>query len=114
MAQSGKAKLPVAESADALLAAVDSTLGEETVALPRLGFSIRVRGLTRGETRAIIDADELNATQKEAKALALAAVEPVLTEEQAFDLINNKSFAATENALEKILELSGLTPGFRS
>lgn len=114
MAKNGKPTLPVAPSADDLLAAPDTALGEEVVSLPELGFAIRVRGLTRGETRSVIDSDDLNTTEKEAKALALAAVEPTFTDEQALRLISEKSFTATETVLTKILQLSGLAPGFRS
>ena len=104
---------PVAASADDLLGASDSSLGEAVVPIPELGFSIKVRGLTRGEARTVVDSDDLTASQREARALSLAAVEPTFTEAQATQLLDEKSFGVTEKVLTKILELSGLTPGFR-
>lgn len=101
--------LPIA-SVDALLGAKDLT--EKTVDIPEWGVSVRVRGLSRGEAREMTD--EKDATKAEALALATAIVEPTVTLDQATRLVSEKSFQATERLLTSILELSGLTAGFRT
>ena len=106
----GEKKLAVAASADVLVGADDSNT--ETVEVPEWGAAIRIRSLTRGEARKI-GADDMTPEQAEVYVLSTACVEPVLTEAQASSLINDKSFGATEKVLNRILEVSGLVPGFR-
>ena len=110
MAGESKTKLAVAASADVLVGADDSNI--EVLEVPEWGCSIRIRSLTRGEAR-LIGKDDMTPDQAEVYALKTACIEPVLNDEQAAALINNKSFGATERVLNRILEVSGLVPGFR-
>src|SRR3990167_2414352 len=106
MAKAGK--LPVAESAAALFAAQD--IQEEAVDVAEWGVAVKVRALTRGQARKL---SELSNEEGEAYALMHGLVQPSVSPEEAARLVNEKGFASTEKVLEKILDLSGLTAGFR-
>lgn len=87
--------------------------GRHWVAVPEWGkdAGVYIRGLKRGEARLIqeIDDDE----EGNAKALTLGLVEPAVTEEEAGEMLAEKSLAATNRILGAILEASGIRPGFR-
>ena len=101
-----KAKLP-SGSLDLIRAAQD--VGTEEMDVPEWGVSVTVRGLTRGEARQLGD-DPLEA---EVKALSLALVDPVVSDDEAREILSGKAFSPTERVLSKILELSGLGASFR-
>lgn len=104
-------KLPVA-SADELLAIDDVISGGKTITVPEWGYSVIVRGLTRGEARTVGE-EGMSATEAEAYTLATALLEPKLTVEQARTLVTEKGYAGTERVLQEILSLSGMGAGFR-
>lgn len=106
-----KPKPKIAGSFEEILAVAD--VGEKVVEVEEWGCAVKVRGLTRGEARRI-GQDDLSAEDAEVFALSVAMLEPVLSEEQARRLVNEKGFAATEKILNEILDLSGMRPGFRS
>ena len=68
--------------------------------------SVKVRGLTRGEARLCYELS--NVADREASILGCGLVEPKVSPEQAREIIDGKSFSATEKLLEAILEASGL------
>ena len=105
------AKPKIAGSFEEILAAAD--VGEKVVEVEEWGCAVKVRGLTRGEARKI-GQDDMTEEDAEAYALHVAVLEPVISEEQARQLVNEKGFAATERLLNEILDLSGMRPGFRS
>lgn len=105
------AGLPVAASFEEIDEKDD--LNEDVVAVEEWGCSVRVRGLSRGEIRAMGD-DGVSAADAEALTLAAAMLEPKVTREQAEKLLEGKSYAATEKVLARILDLSGLGAGFRT
>ena len=82
------------------------------VEVPEWGGSVRVRGLTRGETRSL-GTDGITPADAEAFTLHHGLVDPKLTEDEARALLDEKGFATTERVLVAILDLSGLAPGFR-
>ena len=104
--------LQAAASADDLLNAHDPVLDAVEVNVPNLGFSVKVRGMTRGEVRRIIDEIE-DKTEIEANAIATCVVEPPFTLEQATKFVTEKGSGTVGPILDRILDLSGLTPGFR-
>lgn len=103
-----KGKLPVG-SLDAILGAED--VKTETVEVPEWGCSVTVRGLTRGEARAL---GEKTPEGAEAYALHCAAVDPPIGEEEARTILDGKSVGATQRVLQAIIDLSGLGESFRS
>lgn len=106
-----KAEMPAA-TLDLILAADDIRRQGEPLEVPEWGLTVRVRGLTRGETR-LFQQEGMEVPEIEANMLTLGMVEPPVTVEQARDLLNKKGFAATERVLSTILDLSGQSPGFR-
>ena len=68
----------------ALLAKRD--IGVEEVELPALGGSVKVRGLSRAEALQVGVGVEMDAAVLERKLLAMAMVEPALTEEESVEL----------------------------
>lgn len=103
------AKLPVAGSADAVLAT--GSLERATVEVPEWECAVVVRELARGEARKLA---ELSSDESEAYIIHTAVIEPAFTEEQAKRLCAEKGYRAVEKILDRILELSGLVPSFRS
>lgn len=111
MAAAKKAAASVV-SLDQIRAADDTHAAEGVlVAVPEWGGSVRVRGLTRGEARSL--GDGTTPADAEVFTLQHGLVEPAVTAEEAAVLLDEKGFAATERVLVAILDLSGLTPGFR-
>ena len=100
--------LPVA-TFEEIVAAKD-TGDVETVAVPEWAASVRVRGLTRGE----VLSGRGEGVNYEAYLLSVGMVEPVVTIEQATEIVNVKSFQAVDRILDRIVELSGLGAGFRA
>jgi hypothetical protein len=84
-------------------------LETETVEIPEWGVTLTVRGLARGEVRAL----PTEASQAEIHAWHLGVVDPAFTLEEAEEILTTKSFSPTERVLTKILELSGLGDSFR-
>lgn len=98
-------KLPLATFEQ--IQSADDTLSDgEIVEMPEWKASVKVRGLTRGESRLAYKLPE--AEDREASILGCGFVEPKLSPEQAREIVNAKGFKTTERLLEKILELSGL------
>lgn len=100
-------------SLDQIRAADDTRAAEGVlVDVPEWGGAVRVRGLTRGEARTL---GTEGATTSDAETFTLhhGLVDPRVTMEEAAALLDEKGFAATERVLVAILDLSGLTPGFR-
>lgn len=87
--------------------AVDGVLVE----VPEWGGSVRVRGLTRVEAKSL--GEDMTPAEAEVLTFHIGLVDPTVTMEEAAVLLNEKGFAATERVLLAILDLSGLTPGFR-
>ncbi|MCR4340768.1 MAG: hypothetical protein NUW01_12880 [Gemmatimonadaceae bacterium] len=104
--------LPAAGSAADLLGAKDAALDVEPFPVPEWGVTVKVRGLTRGEVKHIGKA-EVTADEAEVHALTCGVVEPKLSEDDAKALLDGKGFGSTEALLNKILDKSGMTPGFR-
>lgn len=102
--------LPVG-TLEGILAAETTAAQGITMDVPEWNCAVRLRGLTRGEVRAMADQED---GQREPFALACCLLEPTVTQEQAFDLCNANSFAATQRVFDRILEVSGLAAGFRS
>lgn len=100
-------------SLDQIRAADDTRAAEGVlVEVPEWGGSVRVRGLTRGEARSL-GAEGTTPADAEVFTLQHGLVDPTVTVEEATALLDEKGFAATERVLIAILDLSGLTPGFR-
>lgn len=106
-----KAEMPAA-TLDLILNADDIHREGEPVEVPEWGLTVRVRGLTRGETK-LFRSEDMDVPEIEANMLTLGLVEPQVTIEQAKQLLEEKSFAATERVLTAILDMSGQSPGFR-
>lgn len=104
-----------AVSVDQILAVDDVARVGEWLDVPEWGegAGVRLRGLTRGEVKLMGD-ETLSIDDREANALALALVDPAVSVDQAKRILADKGFAATERIMSKVLELSGLTPGFRT
>ncbi len=96
---------------EGILAAETTAAQGVTMDVPEWNCAVRLRGLTRGEVRAMAAQED---GQKEPFALAACLIEPAITQEQAFELCNANSFAATQRVFDRILEVSGLAAGFRS
>ena len=112
MAAKGKLKVG---SLDQIRAAADVT---ETVEVPveEWGVAVVVRGLKRGEIKAIYKAAENDDDPEERMdvlTLAAAMVSPKLTEEEAETLLKEKGLRPIKTVLGAIMEASGLTDGFR-
>ncbi len=105
----GKLELAIGTLAE-ILAADDTAADGITVDVPEWGVAVRVRGLTRGEVQTMTQQE---ADQREPFALATALLEPSVTQEEAYELCNAKSFAATQRVFDRIIEVSGLGDQFR-
>ena len=106
-----KAEMPAA-TLDMILAADDTHKAGEPFEVPEWGLTVRLRGLTRGETK-LFQTEDMDVPEIEANMLSLALVDPKVTLEQARDLLEQKGFTATERILQRILNMSGQSPGFR-
>lgn len=107
MAGKSKKQLPVATLDDIIAADAAVAATVETVEVPQWQRSVRVRGLSRGEVLAVAQMDDRTAGY-----LHYGLVEPTVTVEQAA-AFNDKSFAAVQIVIDRIIELSGLGAGFR-
>lgn len=113
MAAQPKRAVSSVVSLDQIRAADDTHAAEGVlVEVPEWGGSVRVRGLTRGEARTL-GAEGTTPTNAEVFTLHHGLVAPTVSVEEAATLLDEKGFAATERVLVAILDLSGLTPGFR-
>lgn len=101
--------LPLGTLAE-ILAADDTVANGVVEQVPEWKLSVRLRGLTRGEVQTMT---EKEGADREAFLLHKAIVEPALSEDEARSLLETKGFAATQRILNRILEVSGLTDGFR-
>jgi len=107
-------KLPLAESVEQLLAVEDLNKSGKLVELPTWGLSVKIRGLTRSEVQHV-GRDDVSEQEAEAYIVSTACIEPVITIEQAKEILENKSVKGTEELLNAILEESGLSSDqFRS
>lgn len=112
MAAAKKAVSSAVVSLEQIRAADDTHAAEGVlVEVPEWGGSVRVRGLTRGEARSL--GEGTTPADAEVFTLQHGLVDPKVTAEEATALLDEKGFAATERVLVAILDLSGLTPGFR-
>lgn len=112
MAAKGKPKVGTLEQ---IRAAQDVTATVE-VPVEEWGLSVVVRGLKRGEIKAIYKNAEDAADPAEAMdvaTLVAGLVEPKLTEEEAVSLMQEKGLRPIKTVLEAIMEASGLSDGFR-
>ena len=109
-----KGKLPVG-SLEQIQAAPD-VLGTVEVAVEEWGCTVVIRGLKRGEIKAIYKAAENDDDPEERMdilTLAAGMVEPKLSEEEAASLLQEKGLRPIKTILAAIMEASGLTDGFR-
>lgn len=79
----------------------------QEVELPKLGGSVRVRGLTRAEANRIVG-KPMDAAEAERKLLHFAMVEPVMTEDQVRAWQKVAPAGEIERIAKVIRELSGL------
>ena len=99
-------------SLDQIRAADDTTAVEgRLIDVPEWGGQVRIRGLTRGEARKL--GEGMTLAEVEAFSLHRCLLDPRVTEAEAAALLDEKGFAATERVLAGIMDLSGLSPGFR-
>lgn len=82
-------------------------LRERDVELPDVG-TVRVRALARGEVMSIRDAGEMDIEEYERKLIALAVVDPVLTEDEVRRWQEAAPAGELEPVTNAIVELSGL------
>lgn len=80
------------------------------VALPKFGFSVTVRGLTRQEALKLVG-QAMPADVAERRLIALAMVDPVMTEEDVKRWQRNAPAGELQPIELAIRELSGLTEG---
>ena len=109
-----KGKLPVG-SLEQIQAATD-VLGTVEVAVEEWGCTVIVRGLKRGEIKAVYktaEGDDDPEERMDVLTLAAGVVEPKLTEEEAASLLQEKGLRPIKTILAAIMEASGLTDGFR-
>lgn len=90
---------------DALLA--KAGIETEDVEIPGKG-TVQVRGLTRSEALGLQKLGELDALEMERKLVALAMVEPALTEDEVLTWQENSPAGELEPIAEAIQRLSGL------
>lgn len=105
-----------AKGVPATLAAIREAqdIKERDVTIPEWGDLVfRVRGLTRGELVRLNDGDPEPETYN-IRALTMGSVEPKLSEEEVTEILDTKSMKATQRLMDAIMELSGLSEGFRS
>lgn len=113
MAAKGKPK--VVGTLESIRAAAD-VLATVEVPVEEWDCIVVVRGLKRGEIKAIYKAAEDDGDSEErmdVMTLAAAMVDPKLTEEEAASLLQEKGLRPIKTILEAIMEASGLTDGFR-
>lgn len=94
------------DSVKDLLLAKRETDGE-AVELPGLGVKVRVRGLTRAEALRVVG-QEMTAAESERKLLALALVDPVMTEDDVRQWQKVAPAGELQPVEEAIRRLSGL------
>ena len=113
MAAKGKPK--VVGTLESIRAAPD-VLGTVEVWVEEWDCMVVVRGLKRGEIKAIYKAAEDTDDAEERMdilTLAAAMVDLKLTEEEAASLLQEKGLRPIKTILQAIMEASGLTDGFR-
>lgn len=108
----GKLDLAIGTLAE-ILAANDTSPEGVVEPMPEWGCSVRLRGLTRGEfarMRSLEDTDDIG---RESFVVATCLLEPTVTVEEARELLEGKSYGATQRLIDRIVEVSGLGDGFR-
>lgn len=104
-------QLPVAVSIDAILATDD--LAARPLEIPEWGVTVKVRGLSRAEYVALKDKSGDDPDLADVLLLTTCLVEPVVNEEQARRLLDEKSVGAVAKITQAIVEASGLGDLFR-
>lgn len=80
--------------------------GEEEVEVPGVG-TVRVRALTRGQALEL-QGKEMPVVEMERRLIALAMVEPKLTEDEVGEWQDNTTAGELQGVMEAIVRLSGM------
>lgn len=84
-----------------------SRLPEAEVEIPGVG-TVRVRGLARAE---VLDVRDLRGAEFERRLIAIALVDPELTDDEAYEWQQAAVVGEFEPVVAKVMELSGLATG---
>lgn len=104
-------KLPVASSADDLLAKDD--LAPRPLEIPEWGATVLIRGLTRQEYITLKDQAGDDSDVADVLLLTTCLVQPKLDETQARRLLDEKTVGSVAKITRAIVEASGLGDLFR-